>query len=108
MELIDKTALLEKSYYMGKPATVDHPWADGAEVVDVEDIEAMPIIDAAPVVHGRWILKETCGKNTEKFHCSVCNKIPKSLCIETYCPDCGAKMDLEEYNMTHLFRGEEL
>ena len=44
--------------------------------------------------HGRWILKETCGKHTEKFHCSVCNKVPKSLCTETYCPNCGAKMDL--------------
>lgn len=52
-------------------------------------------VDAVPVVHGRWILKETCGPNTKKFHCSVCNKVPKSLCTETYCPNCGAKMDLE-------------
>ena len=52
-----------------------------------------PTVYAVEVVHGRWILKETCGKHTEKFHCSVCNKVPKSLCTETYCPHCGAKMD---------------
>lgn len=56
-------------------------------------IEKAPTVDAVPVVHGRWILKETCGPNTKKFHCSVCNKVPKSLCTETYCPNCGAKMD---------------
>ena len=53
-------------------------------------------VDAVPVVHGRWILKETCGPNTKKFHCSVCNKVPKSLCTETYCPNCGAKMNLDQ------------
>lgn len=42
--------------------------------------------------HGRWILKKTCGVNTEKWHCSVCDKPPNSLCIEDYCPNCGADM----------------
>lgn len=47
------------------------------------------------MVHGQWILRNTCGPNTEKYHCSVCDKIPRSLCAENYCPNCGAKMDLE-------------
>lgn len=59
-------------------------------------IVTVPRVDAVEVVHGRWILKETCGKHTEKFHCSVCDKVPKSLCIETYCPNCGARMDMED------------
>lgn len=62
-------------------------------MVDCNDIARFPTVDAVEVVHGRWILEETCGKHTAKFHCSVCDKIPKSLCIENYCPNCGAKMD---------------
>lgn len=41
---------------------------------------------------GKWIYKDTCGKNTGKFHCSVCDKIPKSLNTEDFCPNCGADM----------------
>jgi hypothetical protein len=97
MELIDRTALLEKSYYRGRPATVDHLWGDGAEVVDVEDIEAMPVIDAAPVVHGRWVK----GDGSYTIYCSNCKNDaywdtdygPQEF---DYCPYCGAKMDLEE------------
>jgi hypothetical protein len=60
-------------------------------------LDETPTVDAVEVKHGRWILKETCGKNTEKFHCSVCDKIPKSLCVEDFCPNCGAKMDGDKH-----------
>ena len=105
MELIDRTALLEKSYYRGKPATVNHPWGDGAEVVDVEDIEAMPIIDAVPVVHGRWetVLGVLTPGGDPLLRCPICrSRESEHLCgieyriIWHYCPICGAKMDLEE------------
>ena len=54
-----------------------------------------PIVDVAPVVHGRW---------DGNGNCSVCNKnIYKDMDADiwaTYeppcCPNCGAKMDLEE------------
>ena len=59
----------------------------------IDCVKNCPTVDAVEVVHGRWIMKETCGANTEKFHCSVCDKVPKSLRTETYCPNCGAKMD---------------
>ena len=97
MELIDRAALLKKSYYRGRPATVNHPWGDGAEVVDVEDIEAMPTIDAVLLVHGRWIHHyHDSGKPIDdKWYCSECH-----MCNDHkrtwYCPNCGAKMDLEE------------
>lgn len=88
MELIDRNALLEKAYYRGKPATVNNPWGDGAEVVDVEDIEAAPIVDATQVIHARWIKRFTC------YSCSECGHQVTSA--DNYCPNCGAKMDLEE------------
>ena len=55
-----------------------------------------PISDVAPVVHGKWELRhEGYGHYWE---CSACNTNP---CIYVtrntkFCPNCGAKMDLEE------------
>ena len=63
-----------------------------------------PLVDATvravkalreEVVHGRWVMKETCGPHTGGYHCSVCDKMSRSLCPENYCPNCGAKMDLK-------------
>lgn len=53
-----------------------------------------PAADVAPVVHGRWELDD--GKR--HCHCTVCFF---GRNIETqigwhFCPNCGAKMDLEE------------
>lgn len=54
---------------------------------------------AAPVVRGRWIGWEEAGNFIE---CSVCHDIAKRLCngydlLSPYCPNCGAKMDKEEF-----------
>ena len=58
--------------------------------------------DVATVVHGRWIMvDDSCGK----YACSACREIEQE-CTEwgaghynpvdkDYCPNCGAKMDLE-------------
>ncbi len=47
-----------------------------------------PIVDAVPVVHGRWIKYITC------YRCSECGHQVTSA--DNFCPNCGAKMDLEE------------
>ena len=57
-------------------------------------IESVPSADVAPVRHGRW---ETNSDRPDSLICSVCN------CgfdmwkhdPHNYCPNCGAKMDLE-------------
>lgn len=49
-----------------------------------------PTIDAAPVVHGRWIEGRYCLK------CTVCHGLAKKDFRDgcwNYCPNCGAKMD---------------
>lgn len=67
-----------------------------------EDIFDLPTVDAAPVAHGRWTV--TFENFTPELVCSVCRvKFPcvAGCCIETklkYCPNCGAKMDKEEYD----------
>lgn len=46
----------------------------------------------APVVHGRWIRKQSTTIETAK--CSVCGKAFQAYYSDyQYCPRCGAKMD---------------
>lgn len=59
----------------------------------------LPAADVAPVQHGGWLLRhEGYGHYLE---CSVCHTNP---CIYVkkdtkFCPNCGAKMDAEEFNV---------
>lgn len=61
-----------------------------------DEMKNLPAADVAPVVHGKWELRhEGYGHYWE---CSVCHTNP---CIYVtrntkFCPNCGAKMDLEE------------
>lgn len=65
-----------------------------------------PAADVVPVVHGRWVK----DNYTHKYRCSICNIVqPYDSCEDiadpdnvifdywecNYCPNCGAKMDLE-------------
>ena len=53
-----------------------------------KELEKLPTVDAAPVVHGRWIPSENGG-----YHCSVCDKRFGFVFDNYYCHNCGAKMD---------------
>lgn len=56
--------------------------------------EDLPTVDAVEVVHGRWIdAREYCGD----FMCSNCDALYGTNKFN-YCPNCGARMDLEEPN----------
>lgn len=65
-------------------------------------IQRVPVVDVQPVRHGRWQITEGYPHNV---YCSECH----ARCAQThwtvwedgslprvYCPNCGAKMDLEE------------
>ena len=79
---------------------------DPDRVKVVRLVKDNPTIDAAPVKHGRWEGDETCdaydvaGVKTwaVKRKCSACGFVHKfieaHMCYE-FCPNCGAKMDLE-------------
>lgn len=57
-----------------------------------------PTID--PVKHGKWTFDHMTGEYAHYAKCSVCGKMRWWESVIThfsYCPDCGAKMDLEEY-----------
>lgn len=73
--------------------------------LDVERaLNAIPAVDAAPVVHGSWI--KMIGMMPPEYHghyeCSECGWHMKGLRNSwtreeefPYCPNCGAKMDGE-------------
>ena len=67
-------------------------------VVDVENIDCAPTIDAVPVVHGRWIPTYHKYYNrdgecmiADEWHCSECGIRLRQRW--NFCPKCGAKMD---------------
>lgn len=67
----------------------------------LSDIEHAPTVDAVPVKHGRWEQEDNVFDDLT-YICSACHE-PWTLITGTpldnnmyYCPNCGAKMDLEE------------
>lgn len=70
--------------------------------LDADDVnfglDKIPSADVAPVVHGHW---EASGEPCEKFNCSVCGgaswyyDYQGDVAKSRFCPNCGAKMDLE-------------
>jgi hypothetical protein len=79
MRLIDADALREEWLYNGANEYI----YDTNSFLD--SIDEQPTVDAAPVVHGRWIQRK------DHCECSVCNSTEK--CPAPFCWNCGAKMD---------------
>jgi rubrerythrin len=89
-------------------STQNGGWERPYEYVTKQDIDRMPAVDAVEVVHGRW--KDAFGGKYEnpKYICSVCKNRALYTAVLTqlgnwrdeqdlsnYCPNCGARMDLE-------------
>lgn len=66
----------------------------------------IPAADVEPVRRGRWISWEdadNCIPSPNRHECSVCHDAAQVLVnnielLSNYCPNCGAKMDLEDEN----------
>ena len=56
-----------------------------------QEINSIPAADVAPVRHGRWVYPIGMAWN---YVCSECGK-SIGVIKHKYCPNCGAKMDLE-------------
>ena len=52
---------------------------------------ALPVVDAVPVVHGRWAHHK--GGYSDHYECTVCGEGIVLTARFRYCPNCGAKMD---------------
>ena len=70
-------------------------WEMRVSAVKVDDLQNIPAEDAKPVRHGKWIEKPYLFGTTK--YCSCCGDnygMPHG--VFNFCPNCGAKMDLEE------------
>lgn len=71
-----------------------------------DEIEEMPAVDAVPVRHGKWIIRDNPGTGWYRITCSECGEdvtstapcigfFPNAKVVWDYCPYCGARMDEE-------------
>ena len=91
-DLISRSELLKKSIRVTE--TDEGGWERVLRAVPVEEIEKAEAVDAAPVVHGRWISQDS---TYTKYQCSAC-KERNFDGVGRYCPNCGARMDKEAGN----------
>lgn len=80
-----------------------------------DELEAIPAEDVAPVVHGKWVDKgwdgdflwriDGKGNCWHIISCSVCGRNLCGCPKTDYCPNCGAKMDLGEYEEYRSIEG---
>jgi hypothetical protein len=96
-DAISRRAVLGMAYCAIKP-THDNPSV--VSVVNVEDIEQLPTLDVAPVVHARWIYSgDMDSDGNSQGYCSRCGAGDKHRAdlknLVPYCWKCGARMDGE-------------
>ncbi|MGI5897114.1 MAG: hypothetical protein ACOX6U_09180 [Oscillospiraceae bacterium] len=96
-EYIEREALLAAFAMTDYPfTTFDNAW---------EMVEQAPSADVAPVVHGKWEWYQGVIEDDYNLRCSECKKTCNGYYDEeddmyryiksNFCPNCGAKMDLE-------------
>ena len=85
--------------------------ADGMKTLDpVDDIislaggvDLIPAADVAPVRHGRWLpYKTPIETRQSRWICNHCSGVVNNVSSGDtyYCPNCGARMDLEAQHET--------
>ena len=101
-DLISRAAAIAEieEYLHGLDSCISEPdlkldgYRNGLQVA-IQELKGLPAVDAAPVVHGRWI------DHKDEHQCSVCKEF---IVVDAYawiqlrydfCPYCGAKMDGE-------------
>lgn len=93
-EYIDREALFAEfdRLGLGEHSIVEKVFSIGVRTI----IAGMPAADVVPVVHGQWI------EDHDYLKCPECGVMVKwdftffDIGNWNYCPNCGAKMDLEE------------
>lgn len=84
MRLIDADVLIEEANIDGAYGYVD--------AIQIANTPTLTLDDIVP--HGRWID----SKRTSDSKCSVCKEwVIWTGVTFAYCPNCGAKMDLDNY-----------
>lgn len=106
------SSIYTKDVFSENPQEV--PYLLAAKVL--REVSGCPAADVAPVVHARWIPSESDfddddtlfdGEECCDWQCSACREdicyedpMPMKL-LPNYCPNCGAKMDIEDGGADH-------
>ena len=101
MDLISRQAVIDKAIIIPVARIVTEDKVLWRKAVFVEDIEALPsvdavpqCIDAEPVRHGKWEMKpDPFGFFHDIPVCSECGCTTKIKEKTKYCPNCGARME---------------
>ena len=110
MSLIDKEKLEREMYHNAFEIDTDlQKWDSGCWIrykMFENVIEEQPTVDAEPVRHGKFVGTEYDGYADGypvyyEWECSQCGCVfEDEEPTYNYCPNCGAKMDLEKENGT--------
>lgn len=86
--------------YISREAALMKLMQDGCSAKNLQSISEMPAADVAEVVHGEWLRSDDDWNSLTTIQCSICGE---EWCFETdddvsllnykHCPNCGAKMD---------------
>lgn len=108
MSLIDKEKLEREMYHNAFEIDTDlQKWDSGCWIrykMFENVIEKQPTVDAEPVRHGKFVGTEYDGYADGypvyyEWKCSQCGCVfEDEEPTYKYCPNCGAKMDLEQEN----------
>lgn len=102
-EYIEREAISEeirKYYYKNPPnSSYGEGFDRGLDRAQRAILDA-PAADVAEVVHGQWYMLDDCAN--DGLYCSACGRrvhheeFAYKKLKSKYCPNCGAKMDLED------------
>lgn len=92
-EYIERSAIIPALKYYYEPINPNFPMTLGLGQIS-EILQNMPAADVAPVRHGQWIA----FRGGIDKQCSECNWGTDLNIPRKFCPNCGAKMDLEDEN----------
>lgn len=94
MRLIDSDALVNPLKLQADSFRRIGEWVRADALDDcIVEIGEQPTVDAAPVVHARWIQYEPDLHGTKPLECGACHYLFARLYPRDFCPHCGAKMD---------------
>ena len=78
--------------YINRDDLLKAAWGKPTLSLSVYDIGNIKPVDVVPVRHARWVYPIGMAWD---YVCSECGK-PIGVIKHNYCPNCGAKMDLED------------
>ena len=96
--MVNKLFVCEKNH-----SCCDYMYWDRLDDVDKEAKECGHLLEVAEVRHGRWIAVDG-DSPCDEWDCTACGQRRTYMCemdaddmkeFYPYCPNCGAKMDLE-------------